>query len=83
MLLCQNAQTFNLEGSLVSTWGGGCALPVGCLLTLDSVGSSSVAESSVPFPGRRGATRLPASQGVWCLQRPKRELGPGERYKQL
>lgn len=51
MLLCQNAQTFNLEGSLVSA----CRLPfiprplMGfCLFNLDSLGCSTIAESSVP-----------------------------------
>jgi hypothetical protein len=62
MLLCQNAQTFNLEGSLVSTHTTVMA-PMGfCLSNLDNLVSSTTAESSVPFPISKGATHscLPA-----------------------
>lgn len=61
MLLCQNAQTFNLEGSLVSTHTT-VMPPMGfCLSDLDNSGCSTIAESSFPFPSSKGATHyLPA-----------------------
>lgn len=76
MLLCQNAQTFNLEGSLVSNLATrlSCHLPfiplplMGfCLFNLDNLGCSTIAESNVPFPSSIRATYLPTSQGVRAL----------------
>lgn len=99
MLLCQNAQTFNLEGSLVSDLATrlSCHLPfvplplMGfCLFNLDNLGCSTIAESNVRFPSSIRATHncLPAKVSVhymwdWCLQRQKRESDPVQCYSSL